>query len=107
MKITPRITELLFDLSELETSENNQYLTGDIEELRNNFLQLYRATDSHSSRETIIAITTEAGYPWFGRLAKASNLTVRDIPLKKAANEGQFMSDEDFLELLPANGHFH
>jgi hypothetical protein len=32
---------------------------------------------------------------------------VRDIPLKQAANEGQFMSDEEFLELLPANGHFH
>lgn len=107
MKITPRITELLFDLSELETSENNQYLTGDIEELRNNLLQLYRATDSDSSRETIIAIMTEAGYPWFGRLAKASNRAVRDIPLKKAANEEQFMSDEDFLDLLPANGHFH
>lgn len=107
MKITPRITELLFDLSEIETSENNQYLTGDIDELRNNLLQLYRATDSHSSRETIIAIMTEAGYPWFGRLAKASKRTVRDIPLKKAANEGQFMSDEDFLDLLPINGHFH
>lgn len=107
MKITPRITELLFDLSELETTENNQYLNGDVDELRNNLLQLYRATDSHTSREKIIAIMTEAGYPWFGRLAKASNRSVRDIPLKQAANEGQFMSDEEFLELLPANGHFH
>jgi len=107
MKITPRITELLFDLSEIETNENNEFLTGDASELRNNLLQLYRATDSHTSRETIISIMTEAGYPWFGRLAKASNRVVRDIPLKAVANEGQFMSDEDFLDLLPANGHFH
>ena len=107
MKITPRITELLFDLSEIETSENSEYLAGDVSELRNNLLKLYRATDSHTSRETIIAIMTEAGYPWFGRLAKARNRTLRDIPLKPVANEGQFMSDEDFLELLPVNGFFH
>ncbi|MFT6407454.1 MAG: hypothetical protein ACJAQ6_000866 [Arenicella sp.] len=104
MKITPRIAELLCDLSEIE---NNHYLTADVGELRNNLLQLYRVTDCHSSRETIIAIMTEAGYPWFGRLAKASSRVIRDIPLKQAANECQFMSDDDFLELLPANGHFH
>lgn len=107
MKITPRITELLFDLSEIETSENGNFLTGDASELRNNLLRLYRVTDSHSSREAIISIMTEAGYPWFGHLAKASSEVVREISLKVAANEGEFMSDEDFLDLLPANGHFH
>jgi len=107
MKITPRITELLFDLSEIETNDNKDYLTGDIENLRNNLLLLYRTTDSNTSRETIIAIMTEAGYPWFGRLAKASNQVVREIPSKAVANEGQFMSDDDFLDLLPVNGHFH
>jgi len=107
MKITPRITELLFDLSEIETNDNKDYLTGDIENLRNNLLLLYRTTDSNTSRETIIAIMTEAGYPWFGRLAKASNEIVREIPSKAVANEGQFMSDDDFLDLLPVNGHFH
>jgi len=107
MKITPRITELLFDLSEIETNDNKDYLTGDIENLRNNLLLLYRTTDSNTSRETIIAIMTEAGYPWFGRLAKASNEIVREIPSKAVVNESQFMSDDDFLDLLPANGHFH
>ena len=107
MKITPRITELLFDLSEIESGENNQYLTGDIDELRNNLLQLYQATDSHSSRETIVAIMTEAGYPLFDRLATVGEHTLGDIPLKKTGNEGKVMSDEDFFDLLPANGHFH
>ena len=107
MKITPKITELLFDLSESETADNNAYLTGDVSNLRNSLLQLYRATDSDHSRETIIAIMSEAGYPWFGRLAKASNRSLSDIPLKEVANEEQFMSDEDFLDLLPINGHFH
>ncbi len=107
MKITPRVTELLFDLSEIETNNNGDFLSGDVDELRNNLLQLYRETESHSSRETIISIMTEAGYPWFGHLANASSRVVRDIPLKPVANEGQFMSDDDFLDMLPANGHFH
>jgi len=107
MKITPKITELLFDLSESECSENNAFLTGDASSLRNSLLQLYRATDNDNSRETIIAIMSEAGYPWFGRLAKATNRSLSDIPLKEVANEEQFMSDEDFLDLLPINGHFH
>ena len=50
---------------------------------------------------------TEAGYPLFDRLATVGEHTLGDIPLKKTGNEGKVMSDEDFLDLLPANGHFH
>ena len=107
MKITPRITELLFDLREIETSENSHYLNGEVDELRNNLLQLYRASDSYSSREMIISIMTEAGYPWFGRLAKTSSDELLETSRQWSVNENQFMSEEDFLELLPANGHFH
>ena len=105
--MTPRITELLSDLSEMEASENSEYLSGDVSELRKNLLKLYRATDSHLSRETIIAIMTEAGYPWFGRFAKARNRTLREITQQTVANESQFMTDEDFLGLLPINEYFH
>ena len=111
MKITRKITELLFDLSESESSVD---LIGDVNDLRRTLLQLYRVTESDESRETIISIMTEAGYPWFGHLANASDPSLRKIPLKNVANEEQytlveeqFMSDEDFLDLLPINGYFH
>ena len=107
MKITTRITELLFDLSEIETNENHQYLTGEGSELRNNLLQLYRFTENDTSRETIISIMNEAGYSWFGRLAEASRAVEQQVSAAPSANECQFMSDDDFLDLLPANGHFH
>jgi len=114
MKLTPKITELLLDLSEIEERDTYQYLTGDISDLRNKLLQLYRSTESDQSREKIISIMTEAGYPWFGKLAQASKQSLREIPLKDvaneeefSANEGKLMSDEDFLDLLPINGHFH
>jgi len=114
MKITPKITELLFDLSEIEGHANSCYLDGDIANLRNNLLQLYVVTKSDQSRETIISIMEEAGYPWFGDLAQSKLASLREIPLKQVANEAQFleyeerfMSDEDFLDLLPINGYFH
>lgn len=107
MKITPKITELLFDLSESETAENNACLTGDDTNLCDSLLQLYRETDSDNSRESIIEIMSEAGHPYFGKLAKASNYSISAISLKEVASEDQFMSDEDFLNLLPINGHFH
>ena len=114
MKITSKITELLFDLSEIENGDNKSYLTGDSSGLRNNLLQLYRATQSDESREKIVSIMNEAGYPWFGRLADASSRSLRDITLKDVANEELFtvsedrlMSDDDFLDLLPINGYFH
>lgn len=108
LKITPKITELLFDISEIEVADNAHYLLGDITDLRNNLLKLYRVTDNQTSREKIIAIMSEAGYPWFGKLAKATQHKVNNIELKiTSENEEQFMSEEDFLDLLPANSHFH
>ena len=107
MKITRRRTELLFDLSEIESSENSEYITGDVSQLRSNLLQLYCVTDNCASRETIIAIMTEAGYSWFGPLAKSHKRAIREVTRKAVANQSEFMSEDDFLELLPANHYFH
>ncbi len=103
MKINSKITELLFNLSEIESPENNQFLAGEESDLRKSLLKLYRSTDNSASRETIIAIMTEAGYPWFGKLARSGEQTV----VSAANDEGNFMSEDDFLDLLPVNGHFH
>ena len=116
IKITPKITELLFDISELEASEDVYFLHNEPANLRNNLLKLYRVTDSDVSREKIIAIMSEAGYPWFGKLVNSnhnqvvestqSGIPTLEMPTQ-AANEEEFMSEEDFLDLLPANSHFH
>lgn len=108
LKITPKITELLFDISEIEAADNAHFLLGELTDLRNNLLKLYRVTDNQTSREKIIAIMSEAGYPWFGKLAMATQNKVDNVELKRTPErEEQLMSEEDFLNLLPANGHFH
>lgn len=117
IKITPKITELLFDISELEVTENVYFLHNEPANLRNNLLKLYRVTDNEASREKIIAIMSEAGYSWFAKLVGSSHSQVvesthsgiptLEMPIQQAANEEEFMSEEDFLDLLPANSHFH
>jgi len=107
MKLTTRITDLLFNLSDLEASSNAQFLIGDGPVLRDNLLRLYRATSNSDSHEIIIEIMSEAGYPWFAKLARSANKVLFD-EAPKAANVSEYrLSEEEFMELIPANGHFH
>jgi hypothetical protein len=113
MKLTETITNLLFNLSELESVENVQFLTGDASVLRSNLLKLYRATDNVESHGVIIEIMRLAGYPWFGELVKSNEWRsiewrsdVKSAP--QAANGDEYwMSEDEFMNLIPANSHFH
>ena len=107
MKLTKTITKLLFELSELESLKNTQLLIGDGATLRNNLLKLYRLTDNQVSRQLIVSIMAEAGYPWLGKLASTSDRALFDGCPVEATNDDYLLSEEEFLELIPANGHFH
>lgn len=118
MKITPKITELLFEISEIEDSRNVPYLQSGSVDLHNNLLKLYRVTDKKVSREKIIAIMDEAGFSWFSKLkfcdydddATLEDCAPDEILLEafsEASSDDDFMSVEDFLDLLPANSYFH
>jgi len=117
MKLTNKITDLLFDLSGIESPANAQFLIGDGAVLRNNLLKLYRATDNIASHELIIKIMGEAGYSWFGKLANSAKQCMFDKALSSAGlsltdyfvadNEEHSLSENEFLELVPANGYFH
>lgn len=112
MKLTQTITSLLFGLSEVETAENAQLLIGDGTNLRNNLLKLYRATENSESQALIIDIMSEAGYPWFAKLANANKTAEHECVQLASSNDDYvmddcIMSEEEFMELIPANGHFH
>lgn len=107
MKLTKQITNLLFELSELESRENTQLLIGDGSTLRNNLLKLHRLTSNQVSRKLIVDIMGEAGYPWLGKLASAPDHALFDGCPVEATNDDFLLSEEEFLELIPANGHFH
>jgi len=112
MQLNLKIRHLLFDLSEIESSANRQYLIGDGTVLRNNLLKLYRATSNEDSQELIIRIMNEAGYSWFEKMVR-SDLSARlnrDFTQRSADSLSvklEIMSEYEFLSLLPANELIH
>lgn len=109
MKLTESVIELMFELSTIEGDSHSEFLHGDGTVLRNNLLKLFKATENPESHEIIIDIMSEAGYPWFGKLARSNNSDVRAVADMPAQNDDydRIMSDDEFMELLPANGHLH
>ena len=77
--------------------------------LRRNVLALYRMTDDVRILDLVIQIMAEGGYPWFGKLALSTNRVVDESQLLEPhLSESEFqLSDDEFMDLLPANGHFH
>lgn len=108
MKLTNKIIKLLLDLNTMEAADNKPLLIGDGLFLRKNLLALYLRTDKPESHDLIIQIMAEGGYPWFGKIAKVAceSVITEEVALADA-ELGFVMSEDDFLELLPANGHFH
>ncbi len=112
MQLNLKITRLLFRLSEIEAQDHCHYLIGDGNLLRNNLLKLYRATKNPDSHEIIIKIMTEAGYPWFEKLARSrSNIAAINSEIGHApipsSKPLKFLSEQEFLSLLPVNEFIH
>ncbi len=108
MKLTETVIELMFELSNIEGDRHSQFLHGDGNLLRNNLLKLFKATENPESHDIIIDIMSEAGYPWFGKLARSNREEVRTVIEMPVQNDdSKIMSDDDFMDLLPANGRIH
>ncbi len=109
MKLTETVIELMFELSSIEGEEYSQLLHGEGKVLRNNLLKLFKVTENPASHDIIIDIMSEAGYPWFGKLARSNREEVRAVAAMEAQNDDltKIMTDDEFMDLLPANGHLH
>lgn len=108
MKLTETVIELMFELSNIEGEKHSEFLYGDGKILRNNLLKLFNKTENPESQDIIINILNEAGYPWFGKLAHNESHTIRAIVDQNALNDDvRIMTDDEFMELLPANGRLH
>ncbi len=110
MKLTQNVLDLMFELSCIEGESHSMYLSDEGSGLRENLLELFQRTSNPESHEIIIDIMSEAGYPWFGSLFKMGDSYICDTEvasLVSSNKRSQLMSDDDFMELIPANGHFH
>lgn len=104
MKLSPKTTELLFELRHLESLENMQILVGDLDQLSSKLLRLYRTTDNAESHAVIAELLSEAGYPWFRHFAERSVKSTKQSVSKPMCYQ---MNQDQFLDLIPANCHFH
>jgi len=116
MKLTTEITELLFELSDIESTEHTQLLIGDGGFLRHNLVTLYGKTANPASHDLIIEIMDKCGYSWFGPLMDKDSDQGRrsDVYSGQASSETTIdseiefqLSDDEFLNLLPINSYFH
>jgi len=112
MKLTRNTIRLVNQLRAVETTEHSSLLNGEFinnrHGLRKNLLALYRRTDKKESRDLIIEIMAEGGYPWFARLAKGAGKVIQETSSAKQDDSFSYlMSEDEFMDLVPVNGHFH
>ncbi|MCH2190623.1 MAG: hypothetical protein MK188_06855 [Gammaproteobacteria bacterium] len=101
MKLTETVLELMFELS---TIEGVNHFDGNEVDLRNKLLKLFNATRNRAAHDIIIEIMNEAGYPWFATIARAEEFR---SPSSWSLEHNKTMSDDEFMDLMPANGRFH
>jgi len=102
MKLNSKITEMLLELSELEIHMNDELYEEQKIASDEYLIEPYRTKKFVQARETIVAVLPEGRRSWF---AKIANLDVGDWP-KKTNNtvRTHYISEDAFLDLLPANG---
>lgn len=110
MKLTNNVIELMFELSSIEGVKNAHYLNGEGVDLRNNLLKLFNDTSNPAAQDIIINIMDEAGYDWFGEIARSeevfkSNSVSTSERFYESSNE--LMTEDEFMDLIPANGRIH
>jgi len=101
MKLTETVIELMFELSNIE---GFKHFDSNEVDLRNNLLKLFNATNNPAAHDIIIEIMNEAGYPWFGTIARAEEMVT---PASWSLEANKVMSDDEFMDLIPANGRLH
>ncbi|MCH2190625.1 MAG: hypothetical protein MK188_06865 [Gammaproteobacteria bacterium] len=108
MKLTQQVIELMFELSSIDGIDSNKYLNSNGDQLRSNLLNLFNTTENTQAHEIIINIFSEAGCPWFGTIARGEGFAYEElVKVAEIQEEGKLMSDDAFMELLPANGRIH
>ncbi|MFT5571916.1 MAG: hypothetical protein ACI9FR_000837 [Cryomorphaceae bacterium] len=109
MKLTPKINRLLIELTLRVSGDRKALLIRDENLLRKNLLALYRTTDDEGIHDLVIQIMAEGGYSWFAKLALGANRVVDESRLLESHTlETEFqLSDGEFMDLIPANAHFH
>lgn len=120
MKVTDELTNLVVELGELESFERAGSVISHDGVSVKALLSLFNETENPRSKQVVREIFDEAGYGWLfeldeGCFESAAGLKaittekasgVDDVVVKEIAEDG-LLSEEEFLNLLPASAYFH
>jgi len=108
MKITENISDLVLELTELETPDSTKRVFSEGGLSLQSLMEIYSETDSNRSRQVVLEIIDEVGSGWGTQLDDASQYTQEAQALAKNVETGYtLLSEDDFMDLLPANCYFH
>jgi len=108
MKITENISDLVLELTELESANTTKRVLRDGGLSLQSLLDIYSETDSNRSRQVVLEIIDEVGSDWGAQLDDSSQYTQEAQALTENVETGYKMLSEDaFMDLLPVNSYFH
>ena len=118
MKITENISDLVLELTELETPASaKQVLNNDGLSLKH-LIDLYSETNSERAKEVVLQIIDEVDGEWGVQLSDVALETDELVETVQVAEEAESLlanarngfkrlSEDDFLDLLPVNCYMH
>ncbi len=108
MKITESISDLVIELSELETPSSAKKVLGSNGLSLKHLIDIYSESDNRRSREVVLEIIDEVGGAWGPQLSDSAQAAEEaDALNKNAANGYTQLSEDDFMDLLPVNCYMH
>lgn len=105
MKITENISDLVLELTELETPASAKRVLIDNGLSLKHLIDIYTESANERAREVILQIIDEVDGEWGAQLSDAEQ-TAETI-LANAKNGYMQLSEDDFLDLLPVNCYMH
>ncbi|WP_189399870.1 hypothetical protein [Arenicella chitinivorans] len=121
MKVTDELTNLVVELGELESFERAGAVISQEGVSVKALLSLFNETDNPRSKQVVREIFDEAGYGWLfeldqGCVESAAALKTTTIENASATDElvvikeipdNGYLTEEEFLDLMPASAYFH
>ena len=108
MKITENISDLVLELTELETPASARRVFNDSGLSLKHLMDIYTESANERVREVVLEIIDEVDGGWGNQLSDTEQAAVEaETLLANAKNGYTQLSEDDFLDLLPVNCYMH
>ena len=108
MKITEEISNLVLELTELESAASAKRVVSNGGLSLKHLIDIYSETASTRAREVVLEIIDQVGGEWGPQLNDTAQAAEEAETLSaNAANGYTQLSEDEFMDLLPINCYMH